>query len=30
MLVVTTDSIPGKTITEVKGFVQGSTVEACW
>lgn len=28
MLIVTTDDVPGKGVTEVKGLVQGSTVEA--
>ncbi|SHG10068.1 YbjQ family protein [Ornithinibacillus halophilus] len=27
MLIVTTNEVPGKTITEVKGLVQGSTVQ---
>ena len=28
MLIVTTDSIPGKEIVEVKGLVKGSTVRS--
>src|SRR5699024_2512085 len=28
MLIVTTNKVPGKQITEVKGFVQGSTVQS--
>lgn len=28
MIIVTSDTIPGKTITEVKGYVKGSTVRA--
>src|SRR5699024_2661768 len=28
MLIVTTNEVPGKQITEVKGFVQGSTVQS--
>lgn len=28
MFVVTTNDIPGKTITDVKGFTQGSTVQS--
>jgi uncharacterized protein YbjQ (UPF0145 family) len=28
MIIVTTESVPGKNITELKGFVKGSTVQS--
>ncbi|EDL64310.1 heavy metal-binding domain-containing protein, partial [Bacillus sp. SG-1] len=28
MIIVTTETVPGKEITELKGFVRGSTVQA--